>query len=169
MFSQAFKVHTSNLYGGMSLEKDPEILNYVKKGLNYTKEKVWPFLRKFKGYGRFKGPDEIYVTDALPHNSPAATITTRGWFGRLKKILVVSKDIMKYPLGFVYKIILPHESGHISENISGDLVSEAINDKNLVDIYNRTGDFRTANDIKTHSGYLHKLYGLYRSLFPFRF
>ena len=139
--------------------KDPSIIKIIKKELKYVKEKVWPWLQKLKGYGKFKWPDDIYVSDNLPQNVPAMTMFKKDWLGRIKKYLVVSKDILLYPIELIRHALL-HEGIHTSRNVPGDLISEIGIDKTLVDVYRRMGDERTARMVEKHSGYLSKLYGL---------
>lgn len=139
--------------------KDPLVIARVKQGLEYVKEKVWPWLQKLKGYGKFKWPDDIYVSDDLGENKPAATIFKKSWLGRIKKYLVVSKDILYFPRKLV-EYVLAHEAGHFSENVGGSLLEEAMNDKNLKDVYEAKGEKGMARLIERTSGYLNKLYGL---------
>lgn len=136
--------------------KDPLIIEKVKESMRNVKNKIWPVLQKIKGYGKLEEPDEIYVAENLPPNKPAATLFTRDWLGRVKKYLIVSKDIIYFPKKLV-EYIIGHELTHTSEKASGDLVSEAIIDKNLKDAYEKIGDREGSKIVERFSGYLNNL------------
>lgn len=159
------KALQGNLYSNQDIVayKHPLITFTVKQGLEYVKKRVWPWLQKLKGYGKFREPDDIYVSDELDQGKPAVTVLKRDSFGRIKKYLVVSKDILLFPWKMI-EYILAHESGHISQGIGGNLVDEAVNDKNLADVYKAKGEKEMARLIETHSGYLNRLYGLFRKI-----
>ncbi|MEM5790654.1 MAG: hypothetical protein QXP77_01220 [Candidatus Aenigmatarchaeota archaeon] len=145
------------LYQKIEVYKDPLIIGKVKESMNNVKNRIWPVLQKIKGYGKFKEPDDIYVTDDLPKDKPAATLFAKDWLGRVKKYLIVSKDVIHYPKKLL-EYIIGHESTHASENVSGDLVSEASIDKNLKDAYERIGDREGSKVVERFSGYLNKFY-----------
>ena len=157
--------HEKALFGELNLhEPDSMVMDYVRDGMGYVKKKLWPVLEKIKGYRPFKEPDYIMQKDDMSPNTPAATLSYFDPISRLyKKVLIVSKDLARYPMDAIRHII-GHEEGHIAEGLGGDLYSEAMNDKNLVDAHYAMGDYETAKHIEQHSGYLQRLYGLARSL-----
>ncbi len=149
-------------------KKDPKVSDYVKSGLKYVKDKVWPRMKRLKrGYDRYKLPDDIFVWENAPPHTPAMTLTIYNKLKiPIKKYLLVSKRIMKYPVDLFRKYILAHEEiGHISNDVEGDFRSEVGLDLDLIDANLQVGDYRTAREIERSSGYVQKLYGLVRGIF----
>ncbi len=153
-----FQNFQNQLYQTQSIEvyKDQFVIKRVKESMKNVKNKIWPVLQKIKGYGKLKEPDEIYVAN-LPPNKPAATLFAKDWLGRIKKYLIVSKDIIHFPKKLL-EYVVGHELTHISENVSGDFISEASIDKNLENAYRIIGDEEGSKTVKRFSGYLNKLY-----------